>query len=102
MFSPLQTGLQLFTRQSGVQALADQRVDDFLILLQQGHVCRGMNGLVKISELLPETTGGEQIVTNSNEQVSAVFSESSSNTQSPTVNLDERNRCSTFRHKFRG
>lgn len=78
LFLPLQTGLQLFTLQSVVQVLTDQRVDDFLIVVQQSHVCRGMNGLVKISQLLPETTVREQIVNTSYYQVSAIFSESCS------------------------
>lgn len=60
--SPLQTGFQLLTLQSVVEALTDQSVDGFLKLLQQSRVCTGMNGLVKISQLLPETTGEEQTV----------------------------------------
>lgn len=74
--SPLYAGLQLFTLQSVVLALTDQRVDYFLILRQQICVFRRMNLLVKISQLLPETVGGEHIVTYSNEPISEILSAS--------------------------
>lgn len=71
--SPLQAGLQLLVLQPGVPDVAEQRVDDFLILLQQSSVCRGMNDLVKISKLLRESARGEQTVVSTSEEVS-VFS----------------------------
>lgn len=71
--SPLQAGLQLLALQPGVADVTEQRVDDFLILLQQGSVCRGMNDLVKISQLLRESARGEQTVVSTSEEVS-VFS----------------------------
>lgn len=52
---PLETGLQPFAVASVVVDVSEQRADDFLILLQQCRVCRRLNGLMKISQLLPET-----------------------------------------------